>query len=82
MANDVSLTSYPYSYHFTGELDLQGNIAQLTVSGVLLRVPLPDGSTFFSAGRVDQLASGLSYVVVPDVGTSRGLDGFCAALAG
>lgn len=81
-ANGVSLTSTPYSFHFTGELDLQGNIVRETTAGVLVKVPLPDGSTFFSAGRVDQLASGLAYVVLPDVGTSRGLDAFCAALAG
>ena len=81
-ANGRSLTSTPYAFHFTGELDLEGNPVQETVSGVLLKVPLPDGSTFFSVGRVDQLASGLSYVVLPDVGTSRGLDAFCAALAG
>jgi hypothetical protein len=47
-----------------------------------VRSLLPDGSTFFSAGRVDMLASGLSFVTVPDVGTTRGGDAFCAALAG
>ncbi len=81
-ANGVSLTSYPYSYHFTGEQDLQGNIVKQTTAGILEKVPLPDGSTFFSAGRVDNLASDLSFVVVPDVGTSRGLDAFCTALSG
>jgi hypothetical protein len=81
-ANGVSLTSNPVSYHFTGKEDLQGNIVQQTTSGLLVKVPLPDGSTFFSAGRVDMLASGLSFVVLPDVGTSHGLDEFCAALAG
>lgn len=81
-ANGVSLTSTPYYFHFTGELDLQGNPAQETSEGVFVKVPLPDGSTFFSVGRVDQLASGVSYVVLPDVGMSRGLDAFCATLAG
>ena len=81
-ANGVSLTSNWYAYHFEGLVDAHGDVVRQTTSGVLVNVPLPDGSTFFSAGRVDMLASGSSFVTVPDVGTSRGKDAFCAALSG
>jgi hypothetical protein len=76
----VSLTSEQYGFHFSGLVDAQGNIVRSTTSGVLVKVPLPDGSTFFAAGRVDQLGSGSTFVTAPDVGTSRGRDAFCAAL--
>lgn len=80
-ANGVSLTSEQYGLHFSGLVDTQGNVVRSTTTGVLVKVPLPDGSTFFAAGRVDQLGSGSTFVTLPDVGTSRGQEEFCAALA-
>lgn len=81
-ANGVTLTSTPFAYHFTGAKDLQGNIVQQTAEGVMVKVPLPDGSTFFATGRADALASGVSFITYPDVGMSRGREEFCAVLGG
>jgi hypothetical protein len=67
--------------HFSARLvfDSNGNVISDYGEGVIENVPLPDGSTFFAAGRVDFLAhSGPVYL--PDWGGSRNLAGFCAAL--
>jgi hypothetical protein len=46
------------------------------------RVPLPDGTVFLSAGRLDFAAHpGSDFRIVPDVGRSGDVAAFCAALA-
>jgi hypothetical protein len=61
-------------------LDSNGNIISDYGNGVIENVPLPDGSTFFAAGRADFVAHGLMPIYLPDWGHSRNLAGFCAAL--
>jgi hypothetical protein len=81
-ANGKSLTGDPYSFSLHAVFDSSGNITQLYADGVVERVTLPDGSVFQAAGRVNFGAQGFpDFSVTPDAGSSRNLDGFCAALA-
>jgi hypothetical protein len=81
-ANGESLTGLPYSFSLHAFFDSSGNITQLYADGVIERVPLPDGSVFQSAGRVDFAAQGFpSFSVIPNVGGEQNLAGFCAALS-
>jgi hypothetical protein len=81
-ANGKSLTGDPYSGTIQASFDSSGNITQEYIEGVLERVPLPDGSVFLSAGRVDLAAHNFpSFVVTPDTGSAENLAGFCAALS-
>jgi len=62
--------------------DAQGNATQWYSTGGAMFVPLPGGSSFFSAGRTDFLQhADDDYVAVPDAGTARNLPQVCAALA-
>ena len=82
-ANGHSLTSIPFAYNVTVRFDSSGNITDAVISGVIVKVPLPDGGLFISAGWVDYLARGLTqFIDFPtDVGASVNLDRFCEALA-
>jgi hypothetical protein len=81
-ANGNSLTGDPYTGNIQAYFDSAGNITREYVDGVIERVPLPDGSVFQSAGRVNLAAHDFpSFVVMPDTGSARNLAGFCAALA-
>ncbi|HZD86709.1 MAG TPA: hypothetical protein VE088_01725 [Gaiellaceae bacterium] len=68
--------------HFHAQMvfDSNGNVSSDYGEGVIERVLLPDGSTFFAAGRADFLAHGSEPIYVPDWGHARNLAGFCAAL--
>jgi hypothetical protein len=81
-ANGKSLTGLPYTVNLTALFDSGGNITQVYAAGVIERVPLPDGTVFQSAGRVDFAAQGFpDFTVTPDAGNAVNLAGFCAALA-
>jgi hypothetical protein len=82
-ANGNSLTSLPFTYEVTLRFDSSGNITDAVLNGVIVKVPLPDGGLFISAGRVDLLARGLPQFInlTPDVGATVNLDRFCEALA-
>lgn len=81
-ANGESLTGVPYSFSLHATFDSSGNITQVYADGVIERVPLPDGSVFQSAGRVNFAAQGFpSFSVTPDTGGEQNLAGFCAALS-
>ena len=81
-ANGKSLTGLPYTVTLVALFDSSGNITQLHADGVTERVPLPDGSVFHSAGRVDFAAHGFpDFTVTPDWGSAVNLAGFCAALS-
>jgi len=76
------LTSIPYTYDVQVEFDSQGNLASVYSTGTVMKLALPDGSVFHSAGRLNDLAhQDVSFVLVPDVGRSGNLSAFCAALA-
>jgi hypothetical protein len=81
-ANGKSLVGVPYTFNLQAFFDSSGNITEEYADGVIERVPLPDGSVFQSAGRVDFGAEGFpSFAVLPDSGSARNLDGFCTALS-
>jgi len=81
-ANGKSLVGDPYAGTIQAYFDSNGNITQEFVDGVVERVPLPDGSIFQAAGRVNLAAHDFpTFVVTPDAGSARNLAGFCAALA-
>jgi hypothetical protein len=80
-ANGKSLTGLPYAFSVQVLFD-DGVFTHLYASGVMSRVPLPDGTVFLSAGRVDFAAHpGAEFLIVPDVGRSGNVAAFCAALA-
>ena len=81
-ANGKSLVGDPYTGTIQAYFDSSGNITQEYIDGVIERVPLPDGTVFQAAGRVDLAAHDFpSFVITPDSGSARNLAGFCAALA-
>jgi hypothetical protein len=77
-ANGVTLTGLPCTYETQVVFDSSGNVTHSYTSGCVERVPLPDGSTFLSAGRID-------FVAHPDadliISADKGDPAFCAALA-
>jgi hypothetical protein len=80
-AHGVSLMSEPYT--FTNHLLLDGeDLVKGVRTGLIVRVPVPDGSTSFVAGRADFTHSTRNFVSAPTNGVTRNLDAFCAALAG
>jgi hypothetical protein len=81
-ANAKSLTGLPYTVNLVAHFDSSGNITQLYADGVIERVPLPEGSVFQSAGRVNFAADGFpDFTITSDWGSARNLTGFCAALS-
>jgi hypothetical protein len=81
-ANGKSLAGLPYTVNLMAFFDSSGNITQEYADGVIERVPLPDGSVFQSAGRVNFSAQGFpDFTVTPDAGKARNLAAFCSALS-
>ncbi len=76
-----TLVSDPYRYNTHFRLDADGNITVLTATGHVLKVTLPSGTVFMSAGRIDWLTHSGGFAITPDVGRSGSLDAFCAALS-
>jgi hypothetical protein len=81
-ANGQTLTGLPYTFNIQVLFE-DGEVTHVYASGVVARVPLPDGTVFLSAGRLDFAAHpGSDFRIVPDVGRSGDVAAFCAALAG
>jgi hypothetical protein len=81
-ANGKTLIGEPYTANIDIRFDSSGNVTQLYYEGVLEIVPLPDGSFFMAAGRVDLAARGFPPIVLsPDNGATVNLAGLCAALS-
>jgi hypothetical protein len=80
-ANGKSLTGLPYTFNIDVLFE-DGEVTNVFASGVVARVPLPDGTVFLSAGRLDfEAHPGSQFRIVPDVGRSGDVAAFCAALA-
>ena len=80
-ANGESLTGLPYTFNIRVLFE-DGEVTHVYASGLVARVPLPDGTVFLSAGRLDFAAHpGSEFRIVPDVGRSGDVAAFCAALA-
>jgi hypothetical protein len=81
-ANGESLTGLPFTFNIRVLFE-DGEVTHVYASGLVERVPLPDGTVFLSAGRLDFAAHpGSDFRIVPDVGRSGDVAAFCAALAG
>jgi len=80
-ANGETFTGLPYTFNIDVLFE-DGEVTHVFASGIVERVPLPDGSVFLSAGRLDFAAHpGSDFRIVPDVGRSGNVATFCAALA-
>ncbi len=79
-ANGKTLVSMPYTFEIKLTVDSSGNFSSFYASGVVVKVWLPDGSLFVSAGRVNWLNHASSYVWSPDFGHTGDVEAFCAAL--
>jgi len=75
-----SLTSYPYQYEVELTFDSAGNLVSAFANGQTLKVRLPDGSLFESAGRVDFLRQNTPFLFGPLFGHTGNLAAFCSAL--
>jgi hypothetical protein len=81
-ANGKSLTNLPYTYHVDFLFDSSGNFTHLYVDGVAMKIRLPNGSLFITAGRSDFMNHpGADLILIPDKGTPGKTDALCAALA-
>ena len=81
-ANGQTLTGLPFTFNLRVLFE-DGEVTHIYASGLVERVPLPDGTVFHSAGRLDFVAHPESeFRIVPDVGRSGDVAVFCAALAG
>ena len=80
-ANGRTLEGLPYTYNVQARFDDAGELEHVYASGLVSRVPLPDGSVFRAAGRIDFVAHGFEFVPAPDWGTPVNTAAFCAALS-
>jgi hypothetical protein len=79
--DSASLTGLPFTFNIQVLFE-DGEVTHVYASGLVERVPLPDGTVFLSAGRLDFAAHpGSDFRIVPDVGRSGDVAAFCAALA-
>lgn len=81
-ANGNVLVGLPYTFNVRVLFDPEsGMVTNVYGSGVVSRVPLPGGGIFLTAGRLDFIAGGTSFLVQPDVGAQGDIAGFCEALS-
>ena len=81
-ANGKTLTGIPFTFNIEVLFDNSGNVTNVFASGVVEKIPLPDGSLFVSAGRLDFAAHpGATFLLSPDKGNPGNVAGFCAALS-
>ena len=81
-ANGKTLVGIPFTFNVEFLFDSSGNVTHTFASGLVEKVPLPDGSLFVSVGRVDFVAHpGVEFILSPDKGNPGNVAGFCAALA-
>jgi hypothetical protein len=70
-----------YTFQIQVSIDDQGNVVKGFQTGVIVRVPLPNGETFQVTGRADTLNALTDYISAPTHGVTRNLDDLCAYLA-
>jgi len=60
----------PYAFDTEVLFDSSGNVTHIFGSGLVETIPLPDGSLFVSAGRLDFTQHpGVTFLLSPDMGT-------------
>ncbi len=81
-ANGKTLTGIPFTFKLTFSIDSNGDSTAVIATGVVQKVPLPDGSFFVSAGWLNFVDHpGVDFLLSPDRGAQGNVAGFCAALA-
>jgi len=81
-ANGKMLVGLPFTFNLEILFDSSGNPTHGYADGITEKIPLPDGSLFISAGRLDFAAHpGATFILSPDKGNPGNVAGFCAALA-
>jgi hypothetical protein len=81
-ANGKTLASEPYVVHHEIEFDGAGNPTRYVCTGLVVKVPLPGGGIFVSAGLLDWLAHPNEVSILePDHGGSVNLEAFIEALS-
>jgi hypothetical protein len=81
-ANGKTLVGIPFTFNLELLFDSSGDVTNVFANGVVETIPLPDGSLFVSAGRVDFADHpGVTFLLSPDKGNPGNVAGFCAALA-
>ena len=78
-ANGHSVTG-TYTFEIQSVTDAADNLVSGFQTGVIVRVPLPDGTTFQVSGRADALNAQTDYISAPTHGVTRNLDALCAYL--
>ena len=81
-AHGTTITTFPYHYTVHVLLDSDGNLVSGYATGVVVRMRLPDGTLFNSAGRLNILPRlGTPFSIAPDTGHTGDIDAFCNALS-
>jgi hypothetical protein len=80
-ANGQTLTADPFHFNIIIHFGPTGAVEHAYLSGLVFRVPLPDGTVFQSAGRLDFIAQGVTFAVIPEVGLSGDVSALCDALS-
>jgi hypothetical protein len=81
-ANGNTLVGLPFVFNVQVIYDDEGNWVHNYSNGLVEKIPLPDGSLFVSAGRLDWVQHPLAvFILSPDKGNPGNSAGFCAALA-
>jgi hypothetical protein len=81
-ANGQTLTADPFHFNIIIHYGPTGAVEHAYLSGLVFRVPLPDGTVFQSAGRLDFIAQGVTFAVIPEVGLAGDVSALCDALSG
>jgi hypothetical protein len=81
-ANGKTLTGLPFTFNLDFRIDSEGNATSIVATGLVEKIPLPDGSLFVSAGWLDFADHpGVTFLLSPDKGNPGNVAGFCAALS-
>jgi hypothetical protein len=80
-ANGRTLVGTPFTFEEQVLFDSSGNVTHDFTSGLVETIPLPDGSLFISAGRLDFTQHPGVFILSPDMGHTGDLAAFCAALS-
>lgn len=81
-ANGKTLVGLPYTTNTQIIINDKGELVSMYSEGGIEKVPLPDGSIYLSAGRIDWLMHlGAGLVISADTGKPGDMAAFCAALA-
>jgi hypothetical protein len=80
-ANGKTLPGVPYAFSVEWRYDNSGQVVDVAASGLVEKVPLPDGTMFVSAGRVTLTSGEEPFLLVPEVGRSGDISALCSALS-